>query len=249
MVAIPERLGEGGMGLSKAHPMPDGTYLQTLLSAMASALPSGVYTHTGLAVGNWVYVSASDTAAKADADDTAKQPVVGVVAEVISDTQCRVVGGIEIGGLSGLVAGSKYYLSAATAGALTTSAPASNAIPLGVAKNATTLIVPLAVFGMGAATIRGNANVAGTLAVVGAVALTAGLTVGTTLGVTGLATLTGGLTTPLPPIIPEHAKASLPSAATYDNGVIIVSDEAGGRTLATSDGTNWKRVSDGATVS
>lgn len=51
-----------------------------------------------------------------------------------------------------------------------------------------------------------------------------------------------------PPIFPEYTVATLPSAATYDNGVIIVSDEVGGRTLATSDGTNWRRVSDGAIV-
>lgn len=52
-----------------------------------------------------------------------------------------------------------------------------------------------------------------------------------------------------PPRFPEYTVATLPSAVTYDNGVIIVSDETGGRTLATSDGTNWRRVSDGAIVS
>ncbi len=31
--------------------------------------------------------------------------------------------------------------------------------------------------------------------------------------------------------------------------VVIVSDETGGRTLASSDGTNWKRVSDGNNIS
>lgn len=52
-----------------------------------------------------------------------------------------------------------------------------------------------------------------------------------------------------PPIYPEYTVATLPTASDYDNGVIIVSDETGGRTLATSDGTNWRRVSDGAVVS
>ena len=52
-----------------------------------------------------------------------------------------------------------------------------------------------------------------------------------------------------PPIFPEHTVGTVPSAATYDNGVIIVSDEIGGRTLATSDGTNWRRVSDGVIIS
>ncbi len=50
-------------------------------------------------------------------------------------------------------------------------------------------------------------------------------------------------------IFQEYTVATLPSASENDNGVIIVSDEAGGRTLATSDATNWMRVSDGAVVS
>jgi hypothetical protein len=51
------------------------------------------------------------------------------------------------------------------------------------------------------------------------------------------------------PKVSAFTVATLPSAAVHFNGVIVVSDETGGRTLATSDGTNWKRVSDGATVS
>jgi len=71
---------------------------------------------------------------------------------------------------------------------------------------------------------------------------------------TVVATLTGAQTLTnktfgTPPIFPEYTVAGVPSAATYDNGVIIVSNETGGRTLATSDGTNWRRVSDGAIVS
>lgn len=54
---------------------------------------------------------------------------------------------------------------------------------------------------------------------------------------------------PLPLVFPEYTVAGVPSAANYDNAVIIVSNETGGRTLATSDGTNWRRVSDGAVIS
>ncbi len=50
-------------------------------------------------------------------------------------------------------------------------------------------------------------------------------------------------------ILPEYTVATLPDAGENDNGAIIVSDEAGGRTIATSDATNWRRVSDGAIVS
>lgn len=38
-------------------------------------------------------------------------------------------------------------------------------------------------------------------------------------------------------------------ASSNTNGAVIVSDESGGRTIATSDGTDWRRVSDGAVIS
>lgn len=50
-------------------------------------------------------------------------------------------------------------------------------------------------------------------------------------------------------IVPEYLVAGVPTASKWDNGMIIVSDETGGRTLATSDGTNWRRVADGAVIS
>ena len=50
-------------------------------------------------------------------------------------------------------------------------------------------------------------------------------------------------------ILPEYTVLTVPTASDWDNGAIIVSDETGGRTIATSDGTNWRRVSDGAVVS
>ncbi len=50
-------------------------------------------------------------------------------------------------------------------------------------------------------------------------------------------------------ILPVYTASTLPNASENDNGAIIVSDEAGGRTIATSDATNWRRVSDGAIVS
>ena len=47
----------------------------------------------------------------------------------------------------------------------------------------------------------------------------------------------------------SYTVATLPSAATYPRGVIYVSNEAGGATLAFSDSTNWRRVQDRAVVS
>ena len=46
-----------------------------------------------------------------------------------------------------------------------------------------------------------------------------------------------------------YTVATLPSAVTYPRGVIYVSDEAGGATLAFSEGTDWRRVQDRAVVS
>ena len=50
-------------------------------------------------------------------------------------------------------------------------------------------------------------------------------------------------------LLTSYTVATLPDATTNLDGIIIVSDETGGRTIATSDGTNWRRVSDGAIVS
>lgn len=51
-----------------------------------------------------------------------------------------------------------------------------------------------------------------------------------------------------PVILKSYTVAGLPDASLWTDGVVIVSDEAGGPTLAISDGTNWLRASDGATV-
>jgi len=48
--------------------------------------------------------------------------------------------------------------------------------------------------------------------------------------------------------VPTFTVAGLPNATNYA-GIIYVSDEVGGATLAFSDGTNWRRVQDRAIVS
>lgn len=50
------------------------------------------------------------------------------------------------------------------------------------------------------------------------------------------------LTAPLR--LKPYVKASLPSASTFIDGMIIVTDDVGGRTPAFSDGTNWRRTAD-----
>lgn len=43
--------------------------------------------------------------------------------------------------------------------------------------------------------------------------------------------------------------ATVPDATVFTQGLIYVSDEAGGATVAFSDGTNWRRVQDRAVIS
>lgn len=50
-------------------------------------------------------------------------------------------------------------------------------------------------------------------------------------------------------VMGEYTVATLPTASTYQAGMIAVSDETGGYTMAFSDGTNWRRVQDRAIVS
>tara|TARA_R110002074_G_scaffold121968_1_gene256504 strand:- start:24018 stop:24311 length:294 start_codon:yes stop_codon:yes gene_type:complete len=47
----------------------------------------------------------------------------------------------------------------------------------------------------------------------------------------------------------SYTVATLPNATEFEAHTIYVSDEAGGATIAFSDGTNWRRVQDRAVVS
>ena len=123
-----------------------GRFLRTdsTLAASVAGLVSdisGLTCLSGDAVGDWVYVSAASTVAKADADDTAKIPAIGVIVSKESTTSCTVrVSGL-VTGASGLTAGATYYLST-TAGQMTATAPAApNAVPVAVALSTTSYVV------------------------------------------------------------------------------------------------------------
>lgn len=58
---------------------------------------------------------------------------------------------------------------------------------------------------------------------------------------------TEGATAPLR--LMSFAVADLPDASLWTGAIVFVSDEAGGAVPAWSDGTNWKRFSDGTNVS
>lgn len=47
----------------------------------------------------------------------------------------------------------------------------------------------------------------------------------------------------------SYTVLTLPSAATYPAGLVFVSNETGGATLAFSDGSSWRRVQDRNVVS
>jgi hypothetical protein len=52
-----------------------------------------------------------------------------------------------------------------------------------------------------------------------------------------------------PLLLKSYVVAGLPSAALWEGGQVYVSNEAGGKVVAFSDGTNWRRCTDRAVVS
>lgn len=58
---------------------------------------------------------------------------------------------------------------------------------------------------------------------------------------------TEGMSAPL--VLNAYTVSTVPTAGDYTGGLIYVSDETGGATVAFSDGTNWRRVQDRVIVS
>lgn len=121
-------------------------YLDNRLAAIedsvAGLASDGTFTMSSAAVNKVVYGSAADTVALADADDAAKNKVVGftVSAPTGSTAVVRFVGIVTAAG--SFTAWAPQYASAATPGALTATAPAAPyAIPVGIAINTTDLLV------------------------------------------------------------------------------------------------------------
>lgn len=52
-----------------------------------------------------------------------------------------------------------------------------------------------------------------------------------------------------PLVLETYTVATVPTASSWTQGLIYVSDETGGATVAFSDGTNWRRVQDRVIVS
>jgi len=64
-----------------------------------------------------------------------------------------------------------------------------------------------------------------------------------------LSVKTNNITANKPFILPTYTVAGVPTASSHTQGLIYVSNETGGATIAFSDGTNWRRVQDRAVVS
>lgn len=134
-------------GLSSLTSIPNGTGALTNDGSgnytwESAGTPTGTYTVPGtVAVGDVVASTGSGAADKADADNPAARPAIGIVVSKPTATSAVVQYVGEVGGLSGLSAGSAYFLDV-TAGAMTTTAPASPAIfqKIGFAKTATVFV-------------------------------------------------------------------------------------------------------------
>lgn len=102
-----------------------------------------------------VYVSAADNVSKALGDSSSKSFAIGLAVATVADTDPVGVKSDGImPGFTGLTAGSRYYLDASTAGAITATVPtgAGNTIvQIGYAKSATALHIQIAQLGRRAA--------------------------------------------------------------------------------------------------
>lgn len=170
---IPSDFLQGARGLAAdAGDYPNvKEFLQTLIDSVG-----GEYTCAAeIAVGDVVYISAANTVALADANDSAKRPAIGIVVyKKASDaTTCKVAFIGEVSGLTGLTPGALYYLSN-TAGDLTATAPSPTALPVGIAKSTTVLV--LLPFGFSAPAMQA---VDATLAS-GTITINSGITVAST---------------------------------------------------------------------
>ena len=100
-------------------------------------------TTIGTSLNDIVYLSDTDTVESGDADDVAKQPVVGFVKDKPTTTTATVKYSGELTGFTGLVAGTTYFLST-TPGQITATPPValgSIVQRVGFAKNSTTLVI------------------------------------------------------------------------------------------------------------
>jgi len=117
----------------------------------------------GFVIGDVLWLNGS-TYAKAIATAANTAEVIGVVSRVIDPSTFELTLSGEVGGLTGLTVGEVYFLSATTAGALTTTEPTTVghvSLPVGVASSTTSLYVaPKRGVVVGATNARTNISLA-----------------------------------------------------------------------------------------
>lgn len=107
-------------GQSVAFSSPDNTNILPRLMGTSPAYSGNLYTTTGLTAGNWYYMSATGLAL---AEGNVSSTAMPAICFAISTTQCQTNGLVT--GLSGITQGGIYYISGSTAGAMTTTIPAT----------------------------------------------------------------------------------------------------------------------------
>lgn len=114
--------------LAKADPVSNlgvatKQYVDNAAGGGSTTLNVNQATH-GLSVGDWVYIDGAGDYLKAQADAVATSEAVGIVIAVADvDNFTLQFGGRVTAGLSGLTPGAIYYISDATAGEITATAP------------------------------------------------------------------------------------------------------------------------------
>lgn len=118
------RLAKGTLGQVLTQGANDPEWADPTGSGSGESLTRDInITSHGFAVGDWLYVNGSGTYAKAKADAASTCDVVGVVSAVADANNFTLTLDGYVSTLSGLTAATGYVLSAATAGAMTATAP------------------------------------------------------------------------------------------------------------------------------
>jgi hypothetical protein len=149
--ATPTSGGAGHFVYDSTNKKPyiwDGTAWDDLsLAESAKAIDDSYTADEALAIRDAVYLSAADNVSKAKGDADASSRLLGFAIEGVSDTDPVLVRKFGVlGGFSGLTAGSRYFLSAATAGAVTATLPVGSGnviVQAGYAKSATELDIQI----------------------------------------------------------------------------------------------------------
>jgi hypothetical protein len=123
----------------------NGTIWTAVGGSSSGASTSITQTTHGFVVGDLLYHSGS-AYSKAKANASSSSSVVGMVSAVADPNAFTLTTSGLVTGLSGLTAGSDYFLSGATAGAMTATEPTTTghvSAPVGIAASATTLQVSI----------------------------------------------------------------------------------------------------------